>query len=66
MLFSFLTLYTLASVCIFSTLFFIYFQRCWHEEFVFRSKVVFLVIIPFVLMTLMCDSGLILQEKIRS
>ena len=38
MLYSFLTLYTLASVCIFSTLFFIHFLRHWQGEFVCWSK----------------------------
>ena len=33
-----LTLYTLTSVCIFSTLFFIHFLRCWQGEFVCQSK----------------------------
>ena len=35
---SYLTLYTLTSVCIFSTLFFIHFLGCWQGEFVFQSK----------------------------
>ena len=33
-----LTLYTIISVCIFSTLFFIHFLRCWQGEFVCQSK----------------------------
>ena len=32
------TLYTLTSECIFSTLFFIHFLRCWQGEFVCQSK----------------------------
>ena len=34
----FVALYTLTSVCIFSTLFFIHFPRCWQGEFVIQSK----------------------------
>ena len=33
-----LTLYTPTLVCIFSTLFFIHFPRCWQGEFVIQSK----------------------------
>ena len=33
-----LTLYTLTSLCIFSILFSIHFQRCWQGEFLYQSK----------------------------
>ena len=33
-----LSLYTLTSVCIFSSLFFIHFQRCWQGKFVCQLK----------------------------
>ena len=60
-----LTFYTWKSVCIFSILLFIHFQGCWQGEFVYQSRVVLLVIISFILMTLMCGSGLILWGEIR-
>ena len=59
-------MYTLTSVCIFSKLFSILFIRCWQGEFVHQSKAnVSMVIISFVLMTLMCDSQVILKGEIR-
>ena len=32
------TIYTLTSVCIFSILFSVHFQRCWQGEFVKKSR----------------------------
>ena len=50
------TLHILMSVWIFS----IHFLRYWQGEFVQHSKLLQLVIISFILMTLICDSGVIL------
>ena len=59
-----LTLYTLTSVCILS--FFIHFPKVTDKENSFTDqKLLWLVIISFILMTLMCDSGGILLGEIR-
>ena len=50
------TLHILISVWIFT----IHFLRYWQGEFVQHSKLLLLVIISFILMTLICDSGVIL------
>ena len=55
-----LTLYNLTSVCIFSILFSIKFFTCWQGEFFDNQELLYLVIISFILMTLMFDSGVIL------
>ena len=55
-----LTLYNLTSVCIFSILFSINFFTCWQGEFFDNQELLYLVIISFILMTLMFDSGVIL------
>ena len=57
-----LTLYTLTSVCIFSILFSILFLRCQQglnlKEFN-NQELLLLVIVFFILVTIMCDSGVI-------
>ena len=59
-----LILYTLTSVCILS--FFIHFPKVTDKENSFTDqKLLSLVIICFILMTLMCDSGGILLGEIR-
>ena len=55
-----LTLWTLASVCIFSVLLSIYFLSYWQGEFVQQSKLLRLAIISFILVILMFDSRVIL------
>ena len=61
-----LTLHILTSVCIFSILFSIDFLRCLNKENLLNNQELLqLVITSFILMTLMCDSGLILLEEIR-
>ena len=58
-----LTLYTLTSVCILS--FFIHFPKVTDKENSFTDqKLLSLVIICFILMTLMCDSGGYCWEKL--
>ena len=58
-----ITLYILKSVCIFSILFSIHVLRCRQGEFV--QELLYVVIISSILMTLMCDSGVILYREIR-
>ena len=61
-----LTLYTLTSVCIFSILFSIHFSEGTEKENLFKNQEPpLLVIISFVLMTLLYDSGMILLGEIR-
>ena len=61
-----LTLDTLTLLCIFSIQFPRHFLRCWQGEFVHQSKAnISMVIISFVLMTLMCDSQVMLKGEIR-
>ena len=50
-------IYALTSVYIFLILFFIHFLKCWQGEFVWTQKLLQLVIISFILMTLIRDSG---------
>ena len=60
-----LTLYTLTSVCIFSILFSIQ-SLCPSKGNLFNNQEVFqFIIISFILMTLMLDSGMILKGEIR-
>ena len=58
-----LTLYSITSVCIFSILLSRHFLRLWQGEFVQQSRAS-LVIICFILMTLMFDSGMMLCGEI--
>ena len=60
-----LTLYSITSVCIFSILLSRHFLRLWQGEFVQQSRAS-LVIISFILMTLMFDSGVMLCGEIGS
>ena len=56
-----LTLDTLTSVSIFSILFFVCFLWYWKREFIWRSMLLRLVIISFILMSLVNDSAVLLQ-----
>ena len=61
-----LTLCTLTSAWQFSILFSIHFIMCWQGEFVFNNQEVLqFIIIAFILITLMFDSGVILKGEIR-
>ena len=51
------SLYTLASVCIFSILFSIHFLRRWQGELFNNRKLIKMLIISFILVTWKCDSG---------
>ena len=55
-----LTLDTLTSVSIFSILFFVCFLWYWKREFIWRSMLLRLVIISFILMSLVNDSAVLL------
>ena len=55
-----LTLDTLTSVSIFSILFFVCFFWYWKREFIWRSMLLRLVIISFILMSLVNDSAVLL------
>ena len=55
-----LTLDTLTSVSIFSILFFVCFLWYWKREFIWRSMLLRLVIISFILMSLVNDSTVLL------
>ena len=55
-----LTLYTLTSVCIFSILLSRHFLQCWQEEFVYQSRTSLVGDHFFILVTILCDSGVIL------
>ena len=59
-----LTIYTLTSVCILSLLIPIYFLGCWKGNLFNNQELLKSVIIFFILMTLMCDSGVILWGEI--
>ena len=54
------TLYTLTSVCIFSILLSRHFLQCWQEEFVYQSRTSLVGDHFFILVTILCDSGVIL------
>ena len=54
------TLYILTSVCIFSTLSLYISQGAYKENLFVNQKLPSLVTISFILMTLMCNSGVIL------
>ena len=60
-----LTLYTLTSVCIFSILSSMHFLCAGKENLFNNQGVLQLIIISFILMTLMFDSGMILKREIR-
>ena len=60
-----LTLYTQTSVCIFSILFSRHFLRCWQGEFSIASFVGDHFLLIF-LVTLVCNSGVLLYGEIRS
>ena len=60
-----LILYTQTSVCIFSILFSIHFLKCWQGEFSIASFVGDHFLLIF-LVTLLCNSGVLLYEEIRS
>ena len=57
-----LTLDILTSVYIFSILFSIHFQGCWQGELVSHQEFFQLVIISFILVTSMCDLGIVYGE----
>ena len=60
-----LILYTQTLVCIFSILFSIHFLMCWQGEFSIASFVGDHFLLIF-LVTLVCNSGVLLYEEIRS
>ena len=60
-----LILYTQTSVCIFSILFSIHFLKCWQGEFSIASFVGDHFLLIF-LVTLVCNSGVLFYEEIRS
>ena len=60
-----LILYTQTSVCIFSILFSIHFLKCWQGEFSIASFIGDHFLLIF-LVTLVCNSGVLLYEEIRS
>ena len=60
-----ITLYTLTSLPIFSTLFSIFFFWYWQGEFIWRSKLLRLAVIFFILMILINGSAVFLWEEIR-
>ena len=60
-----LILYTQTSVCIFSILFSIHFLKCWQGEFSKASFVGDHFLLIF-LVTLVCNSGVLFYEEIRS
>ena len=60
-----LILYTQTLVCIFSILFSIHFLKCWQGEFSIASFVGDHFLLIF-LVTLLCNSGVLLYEEIRS
>ena len=60
-----LILYTQTLVCIFSILFSIHFLRCWQGEFSIASFVGDHFLLIF-LVTLVCNSGVLFYEEIRS
>ena len=53
------------STCIFSLLFSYHLLRCWIGEFVWQSRAILVVIIFFIPVTWMCDSGVKLYREIR-
>ena len=55
-----LTLYTLTSVCIFFILYSRHFLWCWQEEFVHQSRTSLVGDHFLILVTILCDSGVIL------
>ena len=63
--FKVLLILTQTSVCIFSILFSIHFLKCWQGEFSIASFVGDHFLLIF-LVTLVCNSGVLLYEEIRS
>ena len=53
------------STCIFSLLFSYHLLRCWIGEFVWQLRAILVVIIFFIPITWMCDSGVKLYREIR-
>ena len=53
------------STCIFSLLFSYHLLRCWIGEFVWQSRAILVMIIFFIPVTWMCDSGVKLYREIR-
>ena len=59
------TPFTLTLVCIFSILFIIHFLGADKENLLNNQEIFLLVTIFFIFVTLMCDSGELLQGEIR-
>ena len=53
------------STCIFSLLFSYHLLRCWIGEFVWQSRAILVIIIFFIPVIWMCDSGVKLYREIR-